>query len=201
VLIVSDVRLYREYLAGVLTGTWHAIPEMSHGGLEARERLTSAVYDVVLLDLRCRDSHDMLKAVATLSPSSKLVAFAVDDDDREILACAEAGVCAYVPSDGSVEDLAHAIESALRGDQYVPQRVAASLFRRLAAPDGPARSPGTAVLTTRERQVLSLLDQGLTNKEISAQLHIEVATVKNHVHNLLMKLRVKTRAQAVLRAG
>ncbi len=198
-LIVTDVRLYREFLITLVQTQLPAIDTgVTSSGAEGMQRLIACGADAVLLDLRCHDSHRMLKTIGTFSPSARLVAFAVHDDDSEILACAEAGVSAYVPSDASVEELVASIQTALRGDQHLPPWVAASLFRRLAArSDGVSPDAAARVgLSARERQVLWLVVQGLTNKEIATRLQIEVATVKNHVHNVLIKLRVKSRAEA-----
>ena len=198
-LLVSDVRLYREPLINRLeqhvAGTIIGVSDTS----TLVEQLNTVEPDAVLLDVRCRESHEVLRLVPAVRPAARLVAFAVSDDDRDIVACAEAGVSAYVPADAPVSDLVVAIQTVVRGDLHLPPQIAAALFRLLAAPD-PATTPALAVnLTARERQILALVVRGLTNKEISSDLHIEVATVKNHVHNLLLKLQVKSRSEAAAR--
>lgn len=198
-LLVSDVRLYREPLINRLeqhvAGTIIGVPDTS----TLVEQLNTVEPEAVLLDVRCRESHEVLRLVPAVRPAARLVAFAVSDDDRDIVACAEAGVSAYVPADAPVSDLVVAIQTVIRGDLHLPPQIAAALFRLLAAPD-PATTPALAVnLTARERQILALVVRGLTNKEISSDLHIEVATVKNHVHNLLLKLQVKSRSEAAAR--
>ena len=198
-LLVSDVRLYREPLINRLeqhvAGTIIGVSDTS----TLVEQLNTIEPDAVLLDVRCRESHEVLRLVPAVRPAARLVAFAVSDDDRDIVACAEAGVSAYVPADAPVSDLIVAIQTVIRGDLHLPPQIAAALFRLLAAPD-PATTPALAGnLTARERQILALVVRGLTNKEISSDLHIEVATVKNHVHNLLLKLQVKSRSEAAAR--
>lgn len=198
-LLVSDVRLYREPLINRLeqhvAGTIIGVSDTS----TLVEQLNTVEPDAVLLDVRCRESHEVLRLVPAVRPAARLVAFAVSDDDRDIVACAEAGVSAYVPADAPVSDLVVAIQTVVRGDLHLPPQIAAALFRLLAAPD-LATTPALAVnLTARERQILALVVRGLTNKEISSDLHIEVATVKNHVHNLLLKLQVKSRSEAAAR--
>jgi DNA-binding NarL/FixJ family response regulator len=124
----------------------------------------------------------------------------VEDLDLEVLACAEAGVSAYVPSDASMNDLVAAIENLKRGELHCPPRVAASLFRHVASLANKVRHrSGAAALTRREREVLALIDAGLSNKEIAVRLHIETSTVKNHVHNLLEKVQATSRTQAAAR--
>jgi DNA-binding NarL/FixJ family response regulator len=200
-LIVSDVRLYRDHLAALLAAQPLGLTiETARTGADAIDRVTAQGPHIVLLDLRCRDSQHVVQTIAAIRPTSRIIAFGVDDNERDILACAEAGASAYVPADASVEDLVRAIEIVMRGDQHLPPQVAAALLRRLAAHDaGDAAATGSMNLTARERQILALVVQGCTNKEIASRLHIEVATVKNHVHNLLLKLRVRSRSEAAAR--
>jgi DNA-binding NarL/FixJ family response regulator len=114
------------------------------------------------------------------------------------VACAAAGVSGYVLHDEPHEELMKAVLAVARGEIWCPPRVAAVLMRRMgphgSTPDMPL---GTARLTVREREILALIDGGLSNKEIARKLSIEVRTVKNHVHNLLEKLRVHRRGEAV----
>jgi len=200
VLVVSDVRLYRDHLAGLLAAHEPRMAvETCPGGAAAVDRIIARGFCLLLVDLRSRDSHHTLQTIAGLSPRSRLIAFAVDDDNaREVLACAEAGVSGYVPGDASAEELIRAVEAVANGERHLPPSVAAALLRRLAAHDvGDATATGH--LTARERQIVALVVRGMTNKEIASELHIEVATVKNHVHNLLLKLRVTSRFEAAAR--
>src|SRR2546421_13075479 len=122
------------------------------------------------------------------------------EDHGDVLASAEAGAIAYVPREASLEDLVAVIECAVRGEAVCSPRVAGALLRRIAvlATDGRSdRVP--ARLTKREREIMGLIDEGLSNKEIAKRLRIEVATVKNHVHNILEKLQVHRRGEAAAR--
>ena len=199
-LLVADVRLYRDPLIDLL---YRRVPGLTidtcGGGGDTAERVARTAADIVLLDLRCRDSHRLLQTLALFRPSARLIVFAVDDDDAEVLACAEAGASAYVPSDAPADELVQAIEMVVRGEQYLPPRVAAALLRRLAAHEDEAVSESSTGLTSREREILALVVQGLSNKEIAARLNIEVATVKNHVHSVLIKLHVHSRGEAAER--
>jgi DNA-binding NarL/FixJ family response regulator len=182
IVIVADTRLYREGLAQVLgRGAHITVVATAARQDEALARLADLKPDVVLVD-------------------APVVALGVADDDDDVLGCAEAGVAGYVPREASVDHLVAVIESAARGEAICSPRIAASLLRRvarLAAGQGAAVPQGR--LTSREREIIGLIDRGLSNKEISKHLGIEVATVKNHVHNILEKLKVHRRGEAAAR--
>jgi DNA-binding NarL/FixJ family response regulator len=132
-------------------------------------------------------------------PSAELVALAVNDGDDDIVACAEAGVAGYVSRGGSVEDLVSTIAAAACGEVRCTPRAVRTLFRRLASLASSHTVVPDAALTAREREIAALLVHGLCNKEIGERLHIELATVKHHVHHILVKLQVRRRGAAVAR--
>lgn len=201
VLIVSDIRLYREGLAQVLerqeqfrvAGT-AADAEGVVAELRARRP------EVVLVDMAMPESLGMVRVILNLAPEVKVVALSVAEIERDVCACAEAGVAGYVPRQASLADLVAVLESAARGEALFSPRMAASLLSRVAAlaATQPNGSPQMR-LTPREREILRLLDEGLANKEIAQRLGIEVATVKNHVHNILEKFQVHRRGEAAAR--
>jgi DNA-binding NarL/FixJ family response regulator len=191
---VSEVRLYREGLAAMLAGTGR----VELAGVEAPADFSSRLsdIDVVLLDA------ELLKSRACLGwiepASTKIVAFAVSEIEDDIDACARSGVASFVGKDGSAEDILSAIEGIWLGELPCPSRVAALLFRRLTGLlRSQARQLAGSDLTDRELQVMSLLDRGCSNKEIARQLGIGLSTVKNHVHNILEKLHVHRRGEAM----
>jgi two-component system nitrate/nitrite response regulator NarL len=195
-LIVADVRLYREGLGTSLGRREHLTVLGVAGSREAALALVaSGPPDVVVLDMATRDSLAIARAISSAAPSVKIIAFAVEELDREILACGEAGVAGWVTREGSMDDLVAMIESVAREELLCSARMAATLFRRLAS---LTRTPQAAadLLTAREREIAALIDRGFSNKVIAQRLNIEVATVKNHVHSILAKLHVSTRGEA-----
>jgi DNA-binding NarL/FixJ family response regulator len=104
-----------------------------------------------------------------------------------------------VAREGSVHDLVDAVERAARGELQCSPQVAGTLIRRLAWRAAAGATLIPSPLTARESEIVRLIDEGLSNKEIAVRLGIEVATVKNHVHNLLEKLRVRRRSEAAAR--
>jgi DNA-binding NarL/FixJ family response regulator len=144
----------------------------------------------------------LVRTLQVAVPEVKAVAFGVKGDEREIVAFAEAGVAGYVPSDASMDVLTTTITGVMKGDLVCPPPVAAMLLRHVGSRSGGVRSaPPGVTLTSREVEVLALIDTGLSNKEIAIRLHIEVATVKNHVHHLLEKLHVASRTEAAAQLG
>ena len=197
VLIVSDVRLYREGLAATLAATRRLeIMGVVAGADLTRDCLSHLGPEIVLLDMALRGCL-ALPAALCAEPAVKFVAFAVSEVGDEVLACAEAGISAYVGKDGSTEDLVLTIEGTLRGEVPCPPRIVGALFERLAAlANLQAPDPSVSELTHREFEIIELVDQGCSNKEIARHLRIGTATVKNHVHNVLEKLHVHRRAEA-----
>lgn len=198
VLIVDDTRLYREGLAYILSRQ-HDVQVVGTTD-DSQESLRAACAvdaDIILFHIAAPRGLVSLRAMAMAAPHAKLIALGVLETEDEVVACAEAGAAGYVPRDGSVEDLINAIHGAANGQAHCSPRIAATLLRRVAAL-APSNTSGIAAahLTPREREVVGLIDRGLSNKEIAKHLLIETRTVKNHVHNILEKLRVRRRGEA-----
>jgi two-component system, NarL family, nitrate/nitrite response regulator NarL len=201
IMIVAAVRLYREGLATVLG----ARQSLTLVGLAADfdsaiASVRASRPDVILLDVNTPRTQELVRAMREEHPDAQVVGFAVDESEQDIATCAEAGVTSFVTRDVTVDGLATAISAAARGELTCSPRTAAMLFRRVAALSGVERAVRSersvlATLTAREREIASLLAGGQSNKEIARALTIEVATVKNHVHNILEKLHATTRAQ------
>jgi DNA-binding NarL/FixJ family response regulator len=201
VFLLSDVRLYREgLLSSLARQPAFEVLDAADLSRAAVARLVALRPDVIILDVGAPDSFALAKSLGISLPDTKIVAFAVSEIDHVVLACAEAGIAGYVAPDGSEEDLATAIEFALRGELHCSPRIAGLLLRRVAALSAQPESAATpASLTQRERQILALVGEGMSNKEIGRALRIVESTVKNHVHNILEKLQVHRRGEAAVR--
>jgi DNA-binding NarL/FixJ family response regulator len=152
---------------------------------------------VVLLDTGMPHAFDVARGIIEKAPHTKIVAIAVAEDAADVIACAEAGMAGYVSREGSIEDVTAAIHNVIRGEFSCPPRMISTIFEQLArlAPHR-AEAASNDVLTRRESEIVSLIDEGLSNKEIGRTLRIGTTTVKNHVHHILEKLHVTRRAQA-----
>ena len=201
VLVVDDTRLSREALTSLLEGEpWIAALDAAGDVAATMERLRNFCPDVVLLNMATVGSLAIVGAVAGADTPARVVAIGVSGSEDEVIALAEAGVAGYLLRGASRRDLAMTMHSLARGESLCPPQISTALLRRVAslAAERRSQAPG-AHLTAREHQVLRLIDQGLSNRQIAQHLGIEVRTVKNHVHNLLEKLHVHRRGEAAAR--
>ena len=200
-VIASPVRLVREGLAAGLHGR-EGVSVVDAVSLDAPgiARIAAAQPDAVLVDLGQTDALTAARLLRGACPEAKLVAFALDEIDAGVFACAAAGFSGYVPRESGAEELLRALVDAMDGRMHCAPHIAAAMFRRLADfLREPAPAGALPALTVRESEILALAEQGRSNKEIARVLAISCATVKNHMHNILQKLQVSRRGQAVAR--
>jgi two-component system nitrate/nitrite response regulator NarL len=203
VLVASDVRLYREGLAQILAGiNGLHIDGSASDRAEILACLQERRSEVVLLDSAMPDSIATVTAILANAPETKVIALTIRDVEREVIEWAEAGVAGYVPREAAASDLIDSIKTVACGETLCSPRVAGMLLRRittLAAEHRVTEQPCVTEqprLTRREREIVGLIGQGLSNKQIARRLGIEVSTVKNHVHSILNKLKVHHRDDA-----
>jgi len=197
VLVVADVSVHRDSLVqqldrepGILVAGATSDP------LQSVEEFWNLSPDLILLDVAAEERVPAIGALVAAIPGVRVVAFAVPETETDIVACAEAGVAACVTQEASFDELVATIERVASGESLCSPQVAAVLLRRVAALAAERSGEPVSSLTSREREVLDLIAEGLANKEIARLLCIEVPTVKNHVHNLLEKLDVRSRHEA-----
>jgi two-component system nitrate/nitrite response regulator NarL len=198
VLVVAGIRLYSEGLTLALERTAHI---RAVGTTASLDQLTARLLELrptlVLLDIGAPDGTTMIRTILDASPGSRVIALGMGESESEIIAFAEAGIAGYVAREGSISDLVATIDSIVRGELLCPPWVAGTLLPRVAALAADRRPPPSrARLSRRELEVVELIDEGLSNREIANRLCIELATVKNHVHNILEKLHVRRRSDA-----
>jgi len=167
------------------------------GAGDGLSRVALLAPDVVLVDTTVVGMLGLVRTLTTASPPTRVVALALPERSSEVVACAEAGALGYVTEDASIADLVATVEGVVRGEMRCSPRITATLFRRIAVLAADTR-PSTPMssLTGRELEVLALLGEGLSNKQIAQRLCIEIATAKNHVHRILEKLGVGRRGEA-----
>ena len=137
-----------------------------------------------------------MRRIKQIAPSVRIVAFALAEQEEAVIAWAEAGVSAYIPRSASLDELVPMLERAMRDEQFCSMRVASGLLRRIAAGGSAVPTTVPIPLTPREMEIIGLINEGLSNKEIARRLGIGVGTTKTHVHNALEKLGLGRRSQA-----
>jgi len=201
VLIVSSVCLYREGLSNILA---------QRGGIEVAGTATDAPEavraiesfaarpDIVLLDMASAESPSTARRLVGLG--SSVLALTVPNNIDALLEFAELGISGFVTVDASVDELVEALESVARGEMLCSPSFAAALLRRVADLSRLQEALEPAVnLTAREQEIVRLIDEGLSNKQIAHRLCIQLATVKNHVHHIIEKVGAQGRVEAAAR--
>jgi DNA-binding NarL/FixJ family response regulator len=157
--------------------------------------------EVLLLDTTTVGGLETSISLRQLLPDLRIVAIAVAEVECAVVACAEAGVAGIVSRSASARDIVTAIHCAVQGDFFCSPRIAALLFGHVSSSSAPRGGvpSGIGGLTRREREIASLIGEGLCNKEIARKLRIENATVKNHIHNILGKMHMKRRSEVAAR--
>ncbi len=191
--VLSDVRLHREGLAFQLE-EFPNIKVIGTGTLsDALRVLRTTPPDIALLDTLQLEITAVVQTLRQIPRRLSIVAMGIREVESEVMACAAAGVDGYVRMDAGIGDVVTVVECVMRGELVCSPKVAASLYHSISS----LGSEGGVPLTSRELQVVELMDRGLSNKEISHRLRIEPCTAKNHVQNILQKLGVHRRGQAV----
>ena len=207
VLLVDDQALFREALATLL-GAHGGIDVVGEAGdgAEAVRRVAELAPDVVLMDLRMPvlDGVAATRRLAVEHPDVRVIALTTFDDDADVFAALRAGALGYLLKDVSSDRLVEAVHAAARGESVLQPSVAAKVVARFAQlPDPPGASavqPLVDPLSDRELDVLRLLADGHSNREIAESLFLAEGTVKNRMTTVLSKLGARDRTQAALRA-
>lgn len=191
-VVQSGLRSYLESFPDVeVVGT-------ASSGEEALEKLEGWLPDVVVMDLRMPGGMDGIEAtrrVRQLSPHTRVVVLTAHTDDARVVAALRAGAIGYVRKDSDPEVFLAAVRGAARGQSVLDPAVAGSVLQDLVR-----GGPLVEELSEREKEVLGQLAHGRTNREIAQALHVSEETVKTHVGNILSKLQLSHRTQAVIYA-
>jgi DNA-binding NarL/FixJ family response regulator len=200
IFIVDDNRLLREGLVAMLAEQEDmVVVGAAESGLKVLEQIKDLHPDVALIDIGMpgKDGIEVTQELRQNLPEVKVIILGMPDLTDEIMACIEAGATGYVVKEASFEYLVETIRSANRGESFCSPRMAASLFSRVAELVGEQIPRSYIKLTPREVEIINKIAEGLSNKEVAQRLCVEVQTVKNHVHNILDKLQLHNRLEAV----
>lgn len=198
VAVIDDNRLVREALAAMLD----QLPDMHAvaAGIADPAFLDATNPDVLLLDvgLRDEDSLRVAGAIASHAPRAKIIVMDLVPVSEDIVQYVNAGVSGFVLKDATFDEFVATIRSVAAGGKVLPARMTQSLFSQIAmaaSARGHEHVLEDVRMTRREREVIDLIGEGLSNKEIAQRLNIAAHTVKSHVRNVMEKLALHTRLQ------
>jgi DNA-binding NarL/FixJ family response regulator len=198
VAIIDDNRLVREALAAMLNDVVDV--RVVTSAVADATFLTETKPDVWLLDVGLRDQESLHVAAALLSgtPRAKIIVMDIIPVHEDIMEFVNAGVSGFVLKDSAFDDFVDTIRAVAAGQKVLPPRMTESLFSQIAkaAVRGEkAETLDEVRMTPRESEVIALIGEGLSNKEIAQRLEIATHTVKSHVRNVMEKLALHTRLQ------
>jgi DNA-binding NarL/FixJ family response regulator len=206
VLVVDDHALFRRGLQMVLEQEpdIEVVGEASDGS-EAVQKAADTLPDIVLMDVRMpkRGGIDACTAIHDAVPSTKIIMLTISDEEADLYDAIKAGAMGYLLKEISIEEVASAIRAVHGGQSLISPSMASKLLTEFASmikrTDDRQQVP-TPRLTDREMEVLKLVAKGLNNRDIAKQLFISENTVKNHIRNILEKLQLHSRMEAVVYA-
>jgi two-component system NarL family response regulator len=206
VLVADDQALFRRGLFVVL-GSEQGIEVVAEAedGEEAVAKAVELAPDVALLDVRMPrlDGIGAARRIRELLPTTKVLMLTVSDEEDDLYEAVKAGANGYLLKEVSVEEVASAIHAVVQGQSLISPSMASKLlseFNALARQAAEREQLPAPVLTPRELEVLKLVARGMSNKDVADELFISENTVKNHVRNILEKLHLHSRMEAVMYA-
>lgn len=200
-MLVDDQTLIRQGLASLLSleDDFEIIGQAGHGQ-EAVSLADTLRPDMILMDIRMpvMDGVAATKSVKEKHPDIKVLVLTTFDEDEYIVKAMQAGASGYLLKDAPTEQLAAAIRSVHCGFTQLGPTIAPKLFSKLSSTSNEPKEDVHSMFTGRELEILKLLGQGKSNKEIAQSLYITEGTVKNHITKILAQLNVRDRTQAAL---
>lgn len=204
VVIADDQELFRRGLTMLLSQeTDIEVVGEANDGVSVVDMVATLVPDVVLLDVRMprRTGIEACRAIKEANPAVAVIMLTVSDEEADLYEAVKGGAAGYLLKDSSIEEVAQGVRVVADGQSLISPSMAVKLideFKQMSQPDRN-QAPGIR-LTERELEVLGLVATGMNNREIAKQLFISENTVKNHVRNMLEKLQLHSRMEAVMYA-
>jgi two-component system nitrate/nitrite response regulator NarL len=198
--IFTPIQLFGEALTASLNefeeievvGTCHLADRVA-------DRVLESGPDLLLFDVTGEQALAEAQGVARACPTIRMIALALPELPKEVIACADAGFTAYVPRHASIDELRGLMQMALNGEATCHPKVVVSLLSELRRRRGGHEPDESEPLTKRESDVVRLVGRGASNKDVARTLNVSVSTVKAHVHSAFTKLHVHGRGQVIAR--
>ena len=205
VFLIEDNRLLRDGLSAMLSAQGLDVVASARSGLEAMREVARVKPQLVLLDsaLGDRDSPRFVQEVKQAFPDIKIIVMGLLPAHDDFVEFIKAGVAGFILKDATIEVFVETIMAVADGVNVLPSLLTSTLFSHVAAvalSRGKRGAKAAVRMTIRERQVIELIAEGLSNKESAERLHVATHTVKSHVHNILEKLTLHTRLEVAVYA-
>lgn len=201
VLLADDHELFRAGIGSLLAAWGHTVVGEARNGLEALEKARSLRPDIVLMDIQMPECNGLeaTRLIKAEMPETKIVMVTVSHDDADLFEAIKSGAEGYLLKDMSEQDFNQVLNSVAEGEAALSRGIAARILEEFArvSREDQSGDGGKDGLTSREHDVLQLIAQGATNREIAEKLVITENTVNFHVKNILTKLHLRNRAEAV----
>jgi DNA-binding NarL/FixJ family response regulator len=206
IFLIEDNRLLRDGIKAIINKQEDLkIVAATGGNHDTLERIATLKPQVVLMDLGLRGENG-LRVVATLSkdyPNIKVIGMGLLPSQSDIVEFVEAGAVGFVLKDATIEEILETIRAVVRGTKILPPILTGSLFNHVVE-HSIAKGKGNLVeavrMTKREREIIALITEALSNKEIALRLNLSTYTVKSHIHNILEKMALHSRLEIATRS-
>ena len=196
VLVADDHKLVREGIVKLL-GSYEELEVIGEAkdGLETVEKIRNEFPDLVLLDLNMprMNGIDTIKKIKEIAPNIRVLILTIHDDEEYIYEVTKAGAEGYIQKDIEPDELRNSIKKVMNGNKVFPTKIEEKVDKQIETEKSKLEE-----LSNRENEVLELLAQGMSNRDIAEELYISEKTVKNHVSSILRKFSVNDRTQAVI---
>ena len=204
ILLIEDNRMLREGIAAQINGQGDiTVVAASDGTGNAVAKATSAKVQVILMDLGLHsvNSLEIVKSIKKALPSVKIIGMGLVASQEDILEFVQAGAEGFILKDANVHEVIKTIRAVVGGETILPPPMTGSLFFQVvehAILKGKRGIASAVRMTPREKEIIALISDGMTNKQIAQKLNIATFTVKSHVHNILEKLALHSRLQIAM---
>jgi len=201
IFLIEDNRILRDGIEAIVNEQADLrIVGSSEGNQETLRQAKTLKPRVILVDLGLRD-EDTLRLVKMLSkevPDASLIGMGLIPSRQEIVEFLQAGAAGFILKDATIDEMLESIRAVAGGEKILPPVVTGSLFTHVvdeALRKGNGTLPNAVRMTTREREIIVLIAEGMSNKEIAMSLSLSTYTVKSHIHNILEKLALHSRLE------
>jgi DNA-binding NarL/FixJ family response regulator len=200
-VLIEDNRLLRDGLAAMITRESHWTLLAATDDIEHALYVTATHHPtVVLLDFGLAEADSLVTCarLREVAPDARVIVMGIGAPQEDVAAFIRAGAAGFIMKDATIDEFLSTLRVIAEGKQTLPRALTQSLFAQIVRDEHVSNRSifaDSVRLTTREREIIDLLGQGLSNKEIAARLYISVHTVKSHVHNILEKLSLHTRLE------